>query len=245
MIRTGFGSALYFGMLNQMRQYVSRLPVVAVPVPVGTVPIKQVAKDGSSSALPKLGNTANLTTGALARVAAGFILNPVTVLKVRFESTQYGYTSMVGAARDVLAKEGLRGFFAGFGATAVRDAPYAGLYVLIYEQAKSYWSATSSAADPAARTMASSATINFGSGVVAAISATTLTNPFDAIKTRLQLNPGKYRNMVQAAMMMLRHEGVQSMFYGLSLRIGRKAISSALTWTVYEELIRRAERALV
>jgi solute carrier family 25 protein 38 len=59
------------------------------------------------------------------------------------------------------------------------------------------------------------------------------------------LMPGKYVNMVRAGGMMLREEGVRSMFAGLSLRIGRKAISSALAWTVYEEMIRRAETTLV
>lgn len=239
VIRTGFGSALYFGMLNQMRQYAARLPAVPID-PFEAKPIKS-----SSSALPKLSNVANLTTGALARVAAGTIVNPITVLKVRYESTHYSYTSLAGAARDILAKEGARGFFAGFGATAVRDAPYAGLYVLIYEQAKSQLSALTAA--PSTRTVSTSgsASINFASGVMAAVSATTLTNPFDAIKTRLQIAPGRYGNMFKAASLMLREEGFKSLFSGLSMRIGRKAISSAFTWTVYEELIRRAERVLV
>lgn len=244
VIRTGLGSALYFGMLNQMRQYVARMPAITATVQ------KDMAAKGSS-ALPKLGNVANLTTGACARVAAGFVLNPMTVLKVRYESSHYSYSSLAGAARDIVAKEGVRGFFAGFGATAVRDAPYAGLYVLIYEQAKAQLGALSSAVSDttgegaAFRTASSSASINFVSGVVAAMTATTMTNPFDAIKTRLQIAPGRYRNMVQAAKIMLQEEGVRSMFSGLSLRIGRKAISSALTWTVYEELIRRAERRLL
>lgn len=207
----------------------------------------------SSSALPKLGNLANLTTGALARVAAGFIMNPVTVLKVRYESSYYAYTSLASAAKDIVAKEGLRGFFAGFGATAIRDAPYAGLYVLIYEQAKAQINALSDVAKEIGAdglaigmpTASSAATTNFASGVLAAVSATTMTNPFDAIKTRLQLMPGKYSNMWQAAGRMLKEEGMRSMFDGLSLRIGRKALSSALAWTVYEELIRRAEQRLV
>lgn len=241
VIRTGAGSALYFGMLNQMREYVSRIPATTA------APLDRTAT--SSSALPKLGNVANLTTGALARVAAGFIMNPVTVLKVRFESTHYSYTSLAGAAKGIVRTEGLRGFFAGFGATAIRDAPYAGLYVLIYEQAKVQFSTLSAVvASPdggiAARSMGSSASINFMSGVVAAMTATTLTNPFDAIKTRLQIAPGKYHNMVQAAKMMLKEEGFRSMLNGLSLRIARKALSSALTWTVYEELIRRSREAL-
>ena len=215
---------------------------------------------GPSSSLPKLSNTANLTTGALARASAGFLLSPVTVLKVRYESSYYAYTSLVGAARDILAQNGLRGFFAGFGATAVRDAPYAGLYVLFYEQAKTRLGnlaemrreqvikatvgGSSTIADEpagATRLLGSAAPINFTSGVVAAVSATALTNPFDAIKTRLQLMPARYGNTIRAARIMLREEGVASLFDGLALRMGRKALSSALAWTVYEELIRRAE----
>lgn len=248
VIRTGFGSALYFGMLNHMREYLSRMPSIPVP---GLSPgnVGEGSSSRSSSVLPKIGNVGNLATGAAARVAAGFIMNPVTVLKVRYESTHYSYTSMAGAARDIIKTEGARGFFAGFGATAVRDAPYAGLYVLLYEQSKAQLAGLSQLVpgpdgQPGVRSMRSNATINFMSGVVAATAATTLTNPFDAIKTRLQIAPQKYRNMVQAARMMLAEEGVKSMFYGLSLRIGRKAISSALTWTVYEELIRRAERVV-
>ncbi|EMD01236.1 hypothetical protein BAUCODRAFT_144787 [Baudoinia panamericana UAMH 10762] len=240
VIRTGFGSALYFGLLNQMRQYATRLP--SVPVVAGELsPAK-----GSSSALPKLGNVANLTTGALARVTAGLIVNPITVLKVRYESTHYSYTSLAGAAKDIIAKEGMRGFFAGFGATAVRDAPYAGLYVVIYEQAKSRLAAVTPAGSESSRVSASaSATVNFASGVVAAVLATTMTNPFDAIKTRLQIAPARYGNMIKAAGLMLRYEGVRSFFSGLSMRIGRKALSSAFTWTVYEELVRRAERVVI
>ena len=226
-------------MLNSLREYAAKLPTIPIPVVSGEVKSTR----GSSSSLPKLGNVANLATGAFARVAAGLIVNPVTVLKVRYESSHYSYTSLAGAAKDIIAKEGPRGFFAGFGVTAVRDAPYAGLYVLIYEQSKARLGDLT--AGNTMSTGSGSVSINFVSGVMAAIAATTLTNPFDAIKTRLQIAPAKYRNMVQASKLMLRDEGIRSMFSGLSLRIGRKAISSALTWTVYEEVIRRAEQVVV
>ena len=58
---------------------------------------------------------------------------PVTVLKVRFESSLYQYRTLPSAAKLMIRNEGVRGFFAGYGATAIRDAPYAGLYVLFYE----------------------------------------------------------------------------------------------------------------
>lgn len=236
---------MYFGMLNNMRQYVARTALTVAAVGDGIAPAAK-----SSSSLPKLSNSANLATGALARASAGFIMSPVTVLKVRYESSYYAYTSLASAARDIASKEGLKGFFAGFGATAVRDAPYAGLYVLFYEKSKvklSQWRTALKADTSGTGLLAassSSAPINFVSGMVAAISATGVTNPFDAIKTRLQLMPDKYTNMIQTAKLMLREEGVRSLFDGLGLRMGRKALSSALAWTVYEEMIRRAEEKL-
>lgn len=174
---------------------------------------------------------------------------PMTIIKVRYESNLYAYKSILGAGRDIVATEGVKGFFSGFGATAIRDAPYAGLYVLFYEQLKRRLS-TMTQASPLAGEIATtmtgstSASINFGSGILAAGLATAITNPFDSIKTRIQLQPKKYHNMLHAGRKMVREDGVKSLFDGLGIRMGRKALSSALAWTLYEELIRRAELAL-
>ncbi|CEN59680.1 Putative Solute carrier family 25 member 38 homolog [Aspergillus calidoustus] len=239
-LRTGFGSALYFTSLNALRQgFAQRHAPLALENAQGAS-----SPPSSSSALPKLSNTANLATGAAARVAAGFVMMPVTVLKVRYESDYYAYRSLYGAGRDIVRTEGIRGLFSGFGATAARDAPYAGLYVLIYEQLKRHLASATimQSSDPDQRLKSSSSSsINFVSGAVAAGLATAITNPFDAVKTRLQLMPGKYGNMMRAVRLMIHEDGVRSLFGGLGLRIGRKALSSALAWTVYEELILRAE----
>ncbi|RAH72063.1 putative mitochondrial carrier protein [Aspergillus aculeatinus CBS 121060] len=254
-LRTGFGSALYFTSLNALRQGLAQtqMPLVLASSPSSSNPT--TSKSSSSSALPKLSNSANLATGAAARVAAGFVMMPVTVLKVRYESDFYAYRSLLSAGRDIVRTEGVRGLFSGFGATAARDAPYAGLYVLFYEQLKRHLAALASSRAAAAAAAAaegqqqqqpplrstSSSSINFVSGGLAAGLATAITNPFDAVKTRLQLMPGRYGNMMRAARLMVREDGVRSLFGGLGLRITRKALSSALAWTVYEELILRAE----
>lgn len=52
------------------------------------------------------------------------------------QSNLYSYTSMLQATRAILAETGVKGLFQGFTATAIRDAPYAGLYVLAYEESK-------------------------------------------------------------------------------------------------------------
>ncbi|KKK18848.1 hypothetical protein P175DRAFT_0535264 [Aspergillus ochraceoroseus IBT 24754] len=241
-LRTGFGSALYFTSLNALRQGVAQSGSPrALANPNDAQPATK-----SSSALPKLSNSANLATGAVARVAAGFVMMPVTVLKVRYESDYYAYRSLYSAGRDIVRTEGIRGLFSGFGATAARDAPYAGLYVLFYEQLKRRLATVAVPGDQEqARSQPlkalSSSSINFVSGALAAGFATAITNPFDAVKTRLQLMPGKYGNMMRAVRLMIHEDGVRSLFGGLGLRITRKALSSALAWTVYEELILRAE----
>jgi solute carrier family 25 protein 38 len=200
----------------------------------------------TSSSLPKLSNLANLTTGAIARASVGFVLMPMTVIKVRYESNLYAYRSIAGAGKDILKREGLRGFFSGFGTTAIRDAPYAGLYVLFYEQLKKNLGILAQRVSVPGNSdvgmkWSTSTSINFSSGAVAAGLATAITNPFDSIKTRIQLKPREYRNIVQAGRRMIREDGIRSLFDGLALRMSRKAISSALAWTLYEDLIRRAE----
>ena len=85
------------------------------------------------------------------------------------------------------------------------------------------------------------ATINFGSGALAGATCSFASNPFDAVKTRIQLQPQRYRNTAHAARRMVTEEGIRSLYDGLALRMARKALSSALAWMLYEELIRRAE----
>ncbi|KAI5293765.1 hypothetical protein KEM52_005246 [Ascosphaera acerosa] len=169
-LRTGFGSALYFTGLNALRGSIARdassLRTTTTTPTTGT----------ATSTLPRLSHAANLVTGAVARVGAGLLMMPVTVIKVRYESNLYQYTGVFAAGRDILRSEGVRGLFAGFGATAVRDAPYAGLYVAFYEQLKKSlatldergsWSR--SVNDEAATGNTRSASINFRATVNRAI----------------------------------------------------------------------------
>lgn len=243
-LRTGCGSALYFTSLNALRRRVAKYGLLGTPGSTGTT----ATRSAYSSTLPKLSNLGNLVTGAVARGSAGFLLMPMTIIKVRYESNLYAYKSILGAGKDILRKEGIRGFFSGFGATAARDAPYAGLYVLFYEQSKTRLSSLGhkvSAAGIASVEMkgSTSAGINFVSGVMAAGLATAITNPFDAIKTRIQLRPTEYKNTIQAAKKLFVEDGPKAFFDGLGIRMARKALSSALAWTLYEELVRRAELA--
>lgn len=85
--------------------------------------------------------------------------------------------------------------------------------------------------------------INTMSGAGAGALATAVTNPFDALKTRIQVAPGRYRNMWHAfKIIALEKEGARwrgrALFDGLGLRMGRKAVSSAVVWGLYEGMLR-------
>ncbi|QPG73274.1 hypothetical protein FOA43_000582 [Brettanomyces nanus] len=196
-----------------------------------------------SSKLPKLPVGDNLIAGMISRAAVGFITMPITVLKVRFESDLYHYTSLTNAAVSMYKKEGIQAFFSGFGATCLRDAPYAGLYMAFYEKNKAVLPRLMRSKDhddelsPHLMSASKSALINSLSAVLAAFFATAITGPFDTIKTNMQLDPHKYRTFRQTAGSLAR-ENWRRLFDGLSLRLLRKAGSAGIAWCIYEEIVR-------
>ena len=200
-----------------------------------------------SSELPKLSMRDNLITGAVARGIVGYITMPVTVIKVRFESTLYNYTSLTHAVTEVYRKEGVSGFFKGFGATCLRDVPYAGLYVLLYEKSKSLIPMVlpramvhyQSGGDGKMFSTGTATLVNTVGAFTSAGIATTITAPFDTVKTRMQLEPQTFRNFVMSFGILIRNEGVSSLVSGLSMRLTRKAFSAGIAWSIYEELIKR------
>ena len=90
---------MYFSALNAIRQNLALRGIGVV----------SSSASSSSSSLPKLTMQANLMSGAFARATVGFIVNPITVLKVRYESDLYAYRSMTHAMRDIWKVEGMRG----------------------------------------------------------------------------------------------------------------------------------------
>jgi solute carrier family 25, member 38 len=137
---------MYMSTVTQLRSVLATTPYFA------SLQLAQPSQS-RSSVLPQLTPTGNLISGAVSRVAVGFLLNPFTVLKARYEvcndlldlnstlllslgqSSMYGYQSLSGALVEI-AKSGPRELFRGFLPSAIRDAPYAGLFIVFYEGIK-------------------------------------------------------------------------------------------------------------
>lgn len=138
---------------------------------------------------------------------------------------------MLSALRNIVRQHGVKGLFQGFTATAARDAPYAGLYLVFYEKGK----------EIAGRIKPEwgfpYALQHSSSGAFAAILATLLTSPADVVKTRMQVNSSTHSSLRTAIRLVYADRGISGFFAGSSLRISRKAASSAISWTVYEALL--------
>ncbi|KAI8921004.1 mitochondrial carrier domain-containing protein [Powellomyces hirtus] len=219
ILRNVPGSALYFACLEQTRRALRAVNIVGAPVTITP-------------------GTINLISGATSRVMVGMLMMPITVIKVRYESNMYRYTSVLAATRGIVREHGIRGLFAGSGATILRDAPHAGLYVFFYEHSKDILKA----AFP--RSLNSSSNnntlIHTTSACVSGVAATVVTNPFDVVKTRMQLNPRENPSMPRTAWKIITEERASGFFAGMLPRLLRKTVSAAITWTIYEEVVRWA-----
>ncbi|KAF5371954.1 hypothetical protein D9615_008068 [Tricholomella constricta] len=222
LMRNVPGVALYMTSLTQLRTVMATSPYFAI-VRVHTQNSK------SSSVLPTLTNGGNLLAGATTRVGVGFLLNPFSVLKARYESNMYAYQSLTGAFVSI-ARQGPSELLRGFLASSLRDAPYAGLFIVFYEGIKretyAIFPTTSNA---------HSAAIHSISAASAGAIATLATHPFDVIKTKIQVrSEDRYHGLMRTIKTIWKQRGVVGYFDGATLRMSRKVLSSAIGWAVYE-----------
>ncbi|KJE96880.1 hypothetical protein CAOG_010061 [Capsaspora owczarzaki ATCC 30864] len=76
---------------------------------------------------------------------------------------------------------------------------------------------------------------NLASGLWAGFLATTATHPPDVIRARMQLYPEQYPTFFSSLSKI--DEGVAGLARGIVPRVLRKSITTAVTWTIYEEAI--------
>lgn len=209
--------------------------------------------------------------GVTARALAGVLLLPVTVLKTRYESGLFNYSSLRHALVDTYSREGLRGLFRGCGPTLLRDAPYSGLYYMFYSQLKqvvtkphvisllslpsslSSSSSSSSSDFPSINSTTSSRMCNyrncdtivtFSCGMSAGLLASLVTQPFDVLKTKIQLQGNKYGySVVRATIIIFKNKGVVGFFDGMTPRILRRSLMSAISWTFFDTLTKTFSRS--
>ncbi|XP_067088197.1 mitochondrial glycine transporter B-like [Osmerus mordax] len=169
-----------------------------------------------------------LLLGAGARCLAGTITLPLTLVKTRYESGRYNYSSVAGALRSVCVLEGPRALFSGLTATLLRDAPFSGLYLLFYTQ-------TRRALPQEVACSPCAPLAGVCCGVLAGVLASLLTQPADVLKTLVQVRP--HSSTAAAARRLYLEQGLSGFFRGGVPRCLRRTMIAAMAWTVYEHMM--------
>jgi len=196
----------------------------------------------------------SLAAGGLARLAAVTLVSPLELVRTKMQSQKMPWSDVHKCLTELVRAQGIRALWNGYTATLLRDVPFSALYWPLYEQSKAIMNLYTSNRD--------SFLVNFGSGAVAGSFASTVTLPFDVIKTIKQIEmgekdimavkpgtsrsysvprnkmssslSGRSRGNITIAKELISEQGVRGLFAGLIPRLLKVAPACAIMISSYE-----------
>ena len=209
-------------------------------------------KDSSEQSGGKERGVAALTSsaaisGAAAGVLATLASHPLDVIKTQMivmprnswpavgpYRSPDSYSSMLDAARKILASSGIQGLYRGLAVSICGIIPLEAGRFGCYTALTSYFSSARGYGDIGLLSAASC-------GYVAGVVGHGLAYPFDVVRRRLQADPVSveldYRGAIDAAKSILREEGFRSFFKGSLLNKVKNPVSSAVRFAVFEAVV--------
>lgn len=164
---------------------------------------------------PKLRNVIEFSCAALAFVICSVVAVPGELLKQRLQAGVY--PSLKQGVAEIMAQEGLRGFFAGYGAMLMRDVPYTMLEFGLYSEFKNL-------GRKALKKEQLTAQEELLLGGLAGGVTGFLTTPLDVAKTKLMtqahVDPAlRYKGVANALVRVGMEDGITGLFRGASARV--------------------------
>ena len=135
--------------------------------------LKGVSEEAYSSP-----SSISLASGAAARFAAVLLVSPLELIRTKMQSQKMPFSQVTRCLKDLVASQGVRGLWRGCTATLLRDVPFSGLYWPLYENTKYRLTTSLLVSSPREEFL-----VSFLSGALAGSVASTVTLPFDVIKT--------------------------------------------------------------
>ncbi|CCG85136.1 Mitochondrial thiamine pyrophosphate carrier 1 [Taphrina deformans PYCC 5710] len=173
--------------------------------------------------------------GGTAGLVARFFIAPLDVLKIRLQlqSSSSGqlYRGTVHGFRTIVQEEGVRALWKGNVPAELLYVTYSATQFLTYKTTNDASRALCPSSWP-------EATHAFIAGAGAGAVATTVTYPFDLLRTRFaaQRNSGPYKSLRKAVAEVVRTEGLRGMYRGLYASITQIVPYMGLLFGTYEPL---------
>ncbi|KYQ91678.1 mitochondrial substrate carrier family protein [Tieghemostelium lacteum] len=198
-------------------------------------------------------------SGATAEICASCIWVPFDLvtqtLQIQGKLTEPKYKNGPHVFHSIYKERSIRGLYRGFGATMIRNVPYSGIWWGTYELSKEklhkcnireYLNLKQRKdqflnvhVDDGYKVHNEDPLVHFISGFTAAVIATTLTNPLDVAKTRLQtgvFESMKNTNFYTVIRDTIKKEGVRALWKGLVPSLLTSAPYSMISIFLYEEV---------
>ena len=222
--RTVPGVGLYFGSIEALKD------------------LRAAAADSGDSSSSANWMAGDFALGVLARCISASVMNPVSVVKTRFESAahtsggDYAYRGVGHALASICRLEGARGLTCGLAPTIFRDAPYSGFYFMFYTQLKESAVVSSVAGEEEGGSGGATSRLVLAK-LAAGAAACAVTHPADVVKTQMQLYPRQSPSLTAAAQLVWRRSGANGFAAGFAPRALRRTLVTALAWTIYEKVM--------
>ncbi|XP_042019021.1 S-adenosylmethionine carrier 1, chloroplastic/mitochondrial-like isoform X2 [Salvia splendens] len=174
-----------------------------------------------------LSAVAHLAAGAIGGAASSIVRVPTEVIKQRIQTGQFA--SAPEAVRVIVAKEGFRGLFAGYGSFLLRDLPFDAIQFCIYEQLRIGYKLA------ARRDLNGPENAIIGAFAGAITGA--VTTPLDMVKTRLMIQGSakQYDGIFHCVDTIIREEGSSAFFRGIGPRVLWIGIGGSIFFGVLEK----------
>mmetsp|Transcript_5837 Transcript_5837/g.17472 ORF Transcript_5837/g.17472 Transcript_5837/m.17472 type:complete len:344 (+) Transcript_5837:141-1172(+) len=149
---------------------------------------------------------------AVGDTASSAVRVPFEVVKQRLQAGSFASAGQ--AVRAILAAEGVRGLFTGYGSLVMREMPFDIIEFPLYEALKKEWAKR--VPDGRLATWQ-----NALCGSIAGAFASAVTTPLDVVKTRLMLQggSGKYAGVLSALRTIYQEEGLGALYSGVVPRV--------------------------
>jgi len=248
LIKTVFGSAIFFACLEFNKKSLNSLFKTYPAQSQTDVPVSP-ALESNSSQLADLAkepilitnnnkknneSLINFLSSGIARLVQAIAINPILVIKTRYEVVGFNsYGGMRDAFKHIRKEEGIRGFYSGLRTNIIKDVPASAVFYSMYEFFKMELN-TLGITNIQMQALISS----ISSSVILIV----LTNPLDVIRTRQQYqhfsdnSDHNYTGIIQGYRLIWKTEGFKGLFVGIAPRLIKKGIGSILVWTTYESL---------
>ena len=200
--------------------------------------------------------------GLIADVASITLYVPGDVIVQRLQLPNSPYTSFLDASRKIYQREGVAGFYRGFNATLVTSAIASAIWWLAYERSKerlyrwdekrreAHGEVAASVQHRPGSLWAALTEVNrmpqLAAGFIAGTVTSSIINPLDVVKTRLQVQDsthpasggkaakGRYRSFVHGLRQVYLEEGMRGYVRGLVPKLVSRGPLSAMSSMMYE-----------